>query len=139
MAKPQEAAYEQEAVEVTYKPLNPTDPNVVPWNGIKFQANVPVMLDPRKHYIVVDTVTKTQTINGIVGTVTSPTRVSMIELAKGNPDFEVRGHPRAVRIKPSGRVPPAGAEWNGTNRDELISDVPWPTDFDPRAGALVIS
>jgi hypothetical protein len=128
------------AVEVTYKPTDPTEPNVITWNRIEFAANVPVLLDPVQHFIVIDQAFEVTLTDGSPARRTRPTKVSMIEIAKGNASFEVAGFPRAQRIKPAKPLPPAGAQWEGTDRDELIRDMAQVTDFDPRrVGALVIT
>lgn len=127
------------AVAVTYKPLEPTDPNVTIWNHVEFLANTPVMLDPAAHFVVTDIPKPVTLPDGTMATKTQPTRISMIELAKGNSSFEVDGFPRARRIKPAGRVPQPGAEWEGTDRDDLVRQMAQVKDFNPGAGALVIS
>lgn len=74
--EPEEKEHEAKAKEVTvtYKPVDHGDPHDIEWNGHKFEANV-----PRKIAAV---------------------HKEMIEQAKGNPWFEVEGHPRAKRVSP---------------------------------------
>lgn len=68
-------------VNVTYH-AGDGDPAEVMWNFVRFKANVPTK-------------------------VTNPT---MIELAKGNPTFEVEGHPRAQKA-PRDAVPKTSGEY----------------------------
>lgn len=115
------AAPKRSTVAVTYRPLNPTDPNVVRWNGIKFEANVPVQLDPAnpKHKIETHLATELEGPEGEVRLKQRKAFVSMIELAKLNPSFQVENCPRA-KVKTSKRVvPPPGAEWADAHAGEL--------------------
>jgi len=84
--EPEEKEAKAKEVTVTYKPVDHGDPHEIEWNGHKFEANV-----PRK-------------IAGV--------HKEMIEQAKGNPWFEVEGHPRAKRVNPytGEHVPPAGGD-----------------------------
>ena len=108
-------------VRVTYRPPNVTDPNEMIWNKIKFQANVPVELDPKNkaHGYEVPLPREYVGPDGEVRTKHKETWVSMIELAKSNHSFEVEGFPRAKYRKPKGVVPPAGHEWAGTHEHEI--------------------
>ncbi len=108
-------------IRVTYRPPNVTDPNEMIWNKIKFQANVPVELDPKNkaHGYEVPMPKEYAGPDGEVRTKHRETWVSMIELAKDNPSFEVEGFPRAKYRKPKGVVPPAGHEWAGTHEHEI--------------------
>jgi hypothetical protein len=108
-------------LRVTYRPLNVTDPNVITWNKIKFQANVAVELDPKNkaHGYEVPMPRQTTDAGGEVHTKHKETWVSMIDLAKDNPSFEVEGFPRAKHRTPKGVVPPAGHEWAGTHEHEI--------------------
>lgn len=118
------AAPKRSTVAVTYRPLNPTDPNMVRWNGIKFEANIPVHLDPSnpKHKIENHIGTETEGPEGETRIKMRKTLVSMIELAKLNPSFEVEGFTRA-KVKKSKRVVPApGAEWADTHEEEIDNE-----------------
>jgi hypothetical protein len=114
-------ATKRSGIRVTYRPLNVTDPNVITWNRIKFEANVAVELDPKNkaHGYEVPLPRQTTDASGEVHTKHKETWVSMIELAKDNPSFEVEGFPRAKYRKPKGVVPPAGHEWAGTHEHEI--------------------
>lgn len=72
---------EKKTLMVTYKP-GPSDPTETVWNGHKFSANV-----PRPVTVVTDD-------KGV------PNPHSMIELAKGNPWFEVEGHDKKALPDP---------------------------------------
>ena len=118
-SKPEPA--KRATISVTYRPLNVTDPNVITWNKIKFEANVAVELDPKNkaHGYEVPMPKEYAGPDGEVRTKHRETWVSMIELAKDNPSFEVEGFPRAKYRKPKGVVPPAGHEWAGTHEHEI--------------------
>lgn len=115
------AAPKRSTVAVTYRPINPTDPNVVRWNGIKFEANVPVQLDPNNpaHKIENHLATEVEGPEGETRLKYRKTLVSMIELAKFNPSFEVEGFPRAKQKKSKRVVPPPGGEWASEHADEI--------------------
>jgi hypothetical protein len=86
--------------KVTYRPIEQTDPNFIEWNGVRFDANVPVDLDPEKHFIMVPMPSYTM-VNGIRQSIHHDTRVPMIEIAKGNKFFIVddgpaRGKPKTT-------------------------------------------
>ena len=130
-------------VKVTYVPIHDDDRLRMVWNGITFQANVPVELDRknRAHFYqqLVRHETKHPQTGGTAYSYTEKL-VFMGDAAKGNPSFEVDGV-RLKHIVPSAKVPPAGAEWFGTNRDELVpaGEVPWPDDIPEGADAIEIS
>lgn len=138
------------SVNVTYRPLDERgDPAATLWNGVKFLANVPVPLHPDRHFVLVP---REKHVIGPAGqAIAKPydEKISMIDLAKTNPSFEVEGFPRAKHIRPpidpkTGKpkgVPPAGFEWDGTNREEIVGAeaMNWPDDFDPNAGAIEIT
>lgn len=89
--------------KVTYIPRDPTDPAVMIWNEVKFLANVPVELDPknRQHgYPVPLPTPKIDPVTGREMLEYKETWVSMIELAKTNPSFQVEGEAMAVARKP---------------------------------------
>jgi hypothetical protein len=115
------AARKPSTVAVTYRPLNPFDPNEVRWNGIKFLANVPVQLDPHNpaHKIKTHLATEHEGPEGETRLKHREALVSMIELAKLNPSFEVEGFPRAKMKKSKRVVPPPGAEWADTHADDI--------------------
>jgi hypothetical protein len=115
------AAPKRATIRVTYRPLNVTDPSVITWNKIKFHANIPVELDPKNkaHGYPVPLSTEVSGPEGEIRLKVRETWVSMIELAKDNPSFEVEGFPRAKYRKPKGVVPPAGHEWAGTHEHEI--------------------
>jgi len=69
--------------KVTWRPLDNGDPVHIDWDGVKFEANVPRLV----------------------------TRKDLVELAKLNPWFEVEGHPRAKRVKPTAeKITPPGTD-----------------------------
>jgi hypothetical protein len=111
-------------VKVIYRPLSPLDPNVTKWNGVVFYANVPVVLDPAKHFVLTPYHDVIQ-IDGINKSFERERKVSMIELAKGNPSFQVEGHERA-KVHASKRiVPAAGAAWDEANERDMVEPVEW--------------
>lgn len=106
-------------VEVIYRPF-PDEPHTTIWHGIKFRANVPVLLDrnnPAHSYeqLLPRHITGP---NGEVLTKHVPTMVFMGEIAKGNPAFEVDGH-RARKLVSSRVVPPPGAEWTEAHEGQI--------------------
>lgn len=124
-AQPAEAAPKARGAHVTYLPLNPTDPNVVKWNGVTFRANVPMALN-EFHYVIIDKPHEIPQGDGTIRTITKQTKVAMVELAKGNPSFKVDGFPRAKVRKSTRVVPPPGAEWTNAHEGE-ISEADWDT------------
>jgi len=89
--------------KVTYTPHDPTDPHMNIWNGIKFPANVPIELDPKNRahgYSVPLPTKKTDPVTGREMLEYKETWVSMIELAKTNPSFQVEGEAPALARKP---------------------------------------
>lgn len=117
---PQPATGTGKTVKVTYRPIHATDPNSVKWNGVRFHANEPVALDPKRHVIIVPLKQEMPQADGTVQTRTKDTEVSMVELAKANPSFEVEGFPRAKHVVDRKRVvPPPGAEWADDHKDEI--------------------
>lgn len=135
------AASKRSTVRVTYRPLEHAqliigqdgkakrgpvfqDPASLKWNGITFHANVPVELDPKNkaHGYLVPMPKEIAGANGEVLTKHRDTWVSMIDLAKDNPSFEVEGFPRA-KVKKSNRlVPAAGFEWANEHEDEIYEE-----------------
>lgn len=106
------------------------DPPKIKWNGITFNANVPVELDPANpdHHIVQLLPKTFPGANGEVLTKHVESKVFMGETAKGNPSFEVDGV-RAKRKINTRVVPPPGAEWTEahegqvSNSDEIDTSV----------------
>jgi hypothetical protein len=73
--------------KVTYRPIEQTDPNFIECWGIRFDANVPVEIEP-DHCIVAPMPTYTM-VNGIRQSIHHDTEVPIIDLAKGNKFFVV--------------------------------------------------
>jgi hypothetical protein len=99
--------------KVTYVP--PDDgqhhPSSLTWNGVTFQANMPVDLDPVKHAYDIDEAERSVdpvTQRLLLKTVTR--RVTMAEVAKTNPFFVVEGEPQAVARKPGRPARPKTSE-----------------------------
>ena len=144
-------------LSVIYRPIEHAasdyDPPVVVWNKIKFHANIPVELNPRNRAHYIEQLIPKQFVSGDgeVRTKHLPQMVFMGELAKHNSSFEVEGFARAKHVMPTvtladgkkvrATVPPAGAEWAGTNRADLIpaGEIDYPDDFDPAAAAIEIT
>lgn len=127
---------------ITYVPIHDDDRPATEWNRIKFKANVPVELDRKNpaHWIM--QLLREETKNPQTGGVAYnfiEKRVFMGDAAKGNPSWEVDGV-RPKHIAVTAKVPPAGAEWAGTNRDELIpaGEVHWPEDIPLGADSVEI-
>lgn len=86
-----EPSSKSDGTKVTYRPLDIGDPHTTVWDGTVFEANVPKVI-------------KSEFIIG---------------RAKTNPWFEVEGHPRAKRVKPTAEpVPPAGSNINPVALDD---------------------
>jgi hypothetical protein len=82
---------EAKEVKVTYHPLENGDPVEINWDGETFKA----------------------------GEAKAVKRRDLIAMAKNNPWFEVEGHPRAQRFKPTAEpVPPAGADADPIAHDD---------------------
>lgn len=98
--------------KVTYCP-GPEDRAQTIWNGITFHAGraMVLSLDNKRHYIENDLPKQQEMEDGTYVTRTVKTKVSMIELAKGNPHFEVEGFPRFVRPMAEGRRPQTADEY----------------------------
>jgi hypothetical protein len=89
--------------KVTWIPRDPTDPHVNIVHGIKFPANVPVELDPKNRahgYNQLDRKTIVDPVTGREMYEFKEQWVSLIEILKGNPSFQVEGEPLAVVRKP---------------------------------------
>lgn len=124
--------------KVTYVPREPTDPAVVTWNGVRFTANVPVELDPTIHTIVAPMPERT-IVDGQVRTIHHDRRVSMVEIAKGNPTFVVEGQEPAVRKPGRPRIPKSAEEyrsyaqqWFATSNTAEELDERWNREADLR-------
>lgn len=103
-------------VTVTYKPEGRVfDP--VRYGGIEFPVNEPVLLDPKNKAHGAMQLMPIDVPNPQGGIATKHREVWVFwpDILKENPDFEVEGHPRAVRIKPVGSVPAPGAQWREDN------------------------
>lgn len=105
-------------VTVTYKPLDRREIDPVKYGGIEFPVNEPVLLDPKNRKHMVQQMLAKEAVNPATGGPMyrhSWEWVFWADALKGNPDFEVEGHERAVREKPVGHVPPPGAQWYDDN------------------------
>jgi hypothetical protein len=95
--------------KVTYVPQDRADPSTSIWNEIKFPANVPVELDPKNRLHGYPVPTRKTIVDPATGREMfeyKETWVSMIELAKTNPSFQVEGEaPAAIRKPGRPRVP----------------------------------
>jgi hypothetical protein len=107
-----------DTVPITYRPLDRLAPIETTCWGIRFEANVP---KPVSRARTIDVpMPSTITIDGEQRTKHVEQPVPVIELAKGNPDFEVEGFPRAKRKMNTKRVvPPPGADWDDRHSDQL--------------------
>lgn len=104
----------QRSFKVTYRPGDGAPVNTT-WNGVRFTANVPVVLslDNPRHFIEVPMPKVVETEDGTYATRTMTARVSMIESARGNHQFEVEGHKRAVLPVAAGHKPRTPEEYRG--------------------------
>jgi hypothetical protein len=109
---PAQAGAPKRVFKVTYRP-GPQDMAKTVWNGITFLANqpVPLSLDNKKHFIENDIPKQHVHEDGSYTTRTQKTLISMIELAKANPFFEVEGFPRFVKPMAPERRPQSPAEY----------------------------
>jgi hypothetical protein len=112
--------------KVIYRPLSPLDPNITKWNGVVFHANVPVLLDPARHFVLTP-YHEIVNVHGNNRSIEKERKVSMIELANNNPSFEVEGFPRAKVHKSKRVVPPAGKIWDEANERDMVEPVEWQT------------
>lgn len=116
-------------VRVTYTPLDEGDPVVVTWNGIKFQANVPIELSPSQT-VLQTIILKDEDPDGIIRSKPVDKKVSMIELAKLNPHFRVEGFTQAKRTDPSSPRTPEeykayAVRWINTSTQHNEMDRRW--------------
>lgn len=111
LARPKPAA-EKTEFKVTYRP-GPEDRSHTVWNGIRFEAGRPVTLSTKnKRHFVENDMPKQHTLeDGSYTTRTVKTMLSMVEMAKANPFFEVEGFPRFVKPLPEGRRPQTAEEY----------------------------
>jgi hypothetical protein len=107
-------------VSVTYRPLDIGDPHVMKWNGITFNANVPVELDPKNpaHQVMQLLPTEIPGPNGEVLKKFKETPMFMGDMARNNPGFEVDGV-RCRRRVNTRKVPPPGAEWTEAHEGQV--------------------
>lgn len=105
-------AADKHEFKVTYRP-GPEDRSHTVWNGIRFEAGRPVTLSTKnkRHFVEVDMPKQHTLEDGSYTTRTVKTLLSMIEMAKGNPFFEVEGFPRFVKPLPEGRRPQTAEEY----------------------------
>lgn len=82
---------EAKEVKVTYHPLENGDPVEINWDGETFKAGEAKVVRRRE----------------------------LVAMARNNPWFEVEGHPRAERFKPTAEpIPPAGADVDPIAHDD---------------------
>lgn len=107
-------------VTVTYRPLDIGDPPYTRWNGVRFDANVAVELDPKNpaHHVMQLLPIAREGTNGETLTKHVETKVFMGDIARDNPSFEVDGK-RARRKINTRKVPPPGAEWTDAHEGQL--------------------
>lgn len=123
-------------MKVTYRPIEPTDPAFIEWNNIRFDANVPVDLDAanKAHGYMIPMPIE-RIIDGEVRTLHKEKWVPMIELAKGNPAFEV-GEPAASAPPRKGRPPaPKTPEEYRAHAQRWIVAITDPDDLATRWGS----
>jgi hypothetical protein len=96
--------------EVTYIPGD-GDPHRVAWGGLEFKAYVPTMV-PVTHAISVPLRKEHVLADGTVQSRNIETKVSLVELARGNPSFSVDGV-QADRKVATARVPTTNDEYRG--------------------------
>lgn len=110
--KPQQAAAPKRVFKVTYRP-GPQDMAKTVWNGVTFLANqtVPLSLDNKRHFVENDIPKQHVAEDGSYTTRTHKSLVSMIELAKLNPHFEVEGFPRFIPPIAEGHKPKTSEEY----------------------------
>ena len=101
---------EKASAEVTYIPGD-GDPHRVTWGGLEFKAYVPtkvgvthaISVPLRKEHVLADGTVQSRNVE---------TRVSLVELARGNPSFAVDGV-RTERKVGTARVPSSNDEYRG--------------------------
>ncbi len=116
-------------MKVTYIPGD-GDPIRTVWNGVVFEANIPVELTD-KNTIINDQVHRVDMPDGSYRTVTRQHRLSMIELAKHNPSFQVEGEPIPERKPGRPRIPKSPDEYRSFAQ-EWIARASDPKQMDAR-------
>ncbi len=96
--------------EVTYIP-DDGDPNKVTWAGMEFRANVPVSV-PLNKTISIPMRKEHYLADGTLQSRGVETKVSIVDLAKGNPSFSVDGN-RSERKVASARLPADADQYRG--------------------------
>jgi hypothetical protein len=102
---PQDRDYD----EITYFPSD-GDPIRTTWNGVKFNAHIPVKI-ARKHTVQVPERVETQLADGTIVSRTVEKRIPMVELALGNCRFGVNGNPPAAREEAKAKTPETPDEY----------------------------
>jgi hypothetical protein len=110
-ANEQQKLVDVEVDEITYIPEE-GDPIRVHWNGIEFKAHMPTKVS-RKHAYGVPMRTQHTLADGTIVTKHIEKRVTMVELAKGNPKFSVNGEAPAKKREGKSRVPTDSDEYRG--------------------------
>lgn len=130
-------------VELIYRP-SADEPSQTVWNKIKFLANVPVTLDrqnPAHSYSISMPEYSQHPMTGQRMSNHVEKMMFMGDMAKGW-IWEVDGV-RTQRIipAPKKKVPPAGMDWAGTDREEVIDSatIAYPDDIPEGADGIVIS
>jgi hypothetical protein len=101
---------DKSTAEVTYIPGD-GDPHRVTWGGLEFKAHIPTLV-PLTHAISVPMRKEHVLDDGTVQSRNIETRVSLVELARGNPSFSVDGV-QAERKAGTARVPSSNDEYRG--------------------------
>jgi hypothetical protein len=122
--------------QVTYHPGD-GDPPRVTWGGLEFKAYVPVAV-PLTHAIAVPMRKQHVLADGTVQSRNIETKVSLVELARGNPAFSVDGA-RAERKVATASVPTTNDEYRGyciawiaASTDAAVMDKRWDAEAELR-------
>jgi hypothetical protein len=122
--------------ELTYHPSD-GDPVRVLWGGLEFKAYVPVAV-PLTHSISVPLRKEQALADGTVQSRNVETKVSLVDLARGNPSFSVDGV-RAERKVATAWVPTGNDEYRGyciawiaASTDATAMDMRWEAEADLR-------
>lgn len=109
-------------MKITYIPQADDDSHTCVAYGIKFPANVPIEVDERRSIEVEETLRK-DADDGTFKLVTIKKRLTIIELARGNPSFQVEGEaPKKKRGRPPNLRPSAIEELGlGVSPEDLKS------------------
>jgi len=133
-AKPvtKKPARDKPSAEITYLPGD-GDPHRVTWGGLEFKAYVPTNV-ALTHAISVPLRKEHALADGTVQSRNIETRVSLVELARGNPSFSVDGV-QAARKVATARVPTSNDEYRGyaiawiaNSTDAAVMDTRWDTE-----------